>query len=108
MHFYNQNILERIKIKKKEAIIKTTSCKDPKTYVQAVLDPFESQIKNSKMEVTVKSHKFESRVKADWKLYQLIIFNIIQNAVKYNKPKGEINICLKIIKQGSFNNKYCL
>ena len=53
MHLYNENILERIKIKKKEAIIKLTSCKDPKTYVQAVLEPFENQSKNSNMKVTV-------------------------------------------------------
>ena len=32
MHYYNSNILERIKIKKKEAAIKTTTCKDPKIY----------------------------------------------------------------------------
>ena len=31
-------------------------------------------------------------IKADWRLYQLIIFNIIQNAVKYNKREGTIHV----------------
>lgn len=48
----------------------------------------------------VQSTKFEGKIKADWKIYQLIMFNIIQNAVKYNKPKGHIDIYLKILKRG--------
>lgn len=62
MHYYNSNILERIKIKKKEAVIKTTTCKDPKIYAQAVLDPFASQIKNSKLEVIVQSVRFQGKI----------------------------------------------
>ena len=30
----------------------------------------------------------------DWEKYQLILFNMIQNAVKYNKKKGVIIIQL--------------
>ena len=30
----------------------------------------------------------------DWEKYQLILFNMIQNAVKYNKKKGVIVIQL--------------
>ena len=29
---------------------------------------------------------------ADWKQYELILFNVIQNAVKYNTFKGDIFI----------------
>ena len=35
-------------------------------------------------------------MKADWRLYQLIIFNIIQNAVKYNKTEGAITITTEL------------
>lgn len=35
-------------------------------------------------------------IKADWRLYQLIIFNIIQNAVKYNKREGTISVSTEL------------
>ena len=35
-------------------------------------------------------------IKADWRLYQLIIFNIIQNAIKYNKKEGGIRITTEL------------
>jgi signal transduction histidine kinase len=31
-------------------------------------------------------------VSTDWKCYELILFNLIQNAIKYNKPNGDIAI----------------
>lgn len=31
-------------------------------------------------------------IKADWELFKLIIFNLCQNAVKYNKFSGEVEI----------------
>lgn len=40
-----------------------------------------------------KNYELESlKMKADWRLYQLITFNIIQNAVNYNKKGGTIGI----------------
>jgi len=32
----------------------------------------------------------------DWKIYKLILFNVVQNAVKYNENKGKIIIDLKL------------
>ena len=39
----------------------------------------------------------------DWKLYQYIIFNVIQNAIKYNKNKGSIEI--SVYSESSPNDK---
>ena len=36
-------------------------------------------------------------------MYQLIIFNIVQNAIKYNKPNGQIIVSLKLIKNHEFD-----
>ena len=36
------------------------------------------------------------QIAADWKMYELILFNIIQNAVKYNVFKGEIIFIIKV------------
>ena len=33
----------------------------------------------------------------DWRLYQLAIFNLIQNAVKYNEDSGRIEIQLELV-----------
>jgi K+-sensing histidine kinase KdpD len=35
-------------------------------------------------------------VRTDWRLYQLIIFNLIQNAVKYNKECGHLTIKINL------------
>ena len=34
----------------------------------------------------------------DWKLYELILFNVVQNAVKYNVQEGDIVIAVKVAK----------
>ena len=36
-------------------------------------------------------------IKADWLNYQLILFNMIQNSVKYNKFKGDIFVIIKCL-----------
>ena len=32
----------------------------------------------------------------DWKCYELILFNILQNSIKFNKLEGDIVIILKV------------
>ena len=38
-----------------------------------------------------------SRFEIDWRLYQLAMFNLIQNAVKFNEDRGFIEIQLKLV-----------
>ena len=35
-------------------------------------------------------------INTDWEMYQLILFNIVQNAVKYNKFQGDIIIKINL------------
>jgi K+-sensing histidine kinase KdpD len=35
---------------------------------------------------------------ADWKMFEFVLFNVIQNAVKYNIFKGKIVICIALEK----------
>ena len=39
---------------------------------------------------------------ADWSKYELVMFNIMQNAVKYNMPEGKIIIIMKIAQTFDF------
>jgi signal transduction histidine kinase len=44
-------------------------------------------------------------IKADWSRFELILFNIIQNAVKFNVFNGEIVILLRCLPQKPCNDK---
>ena len=35
-------------------------------------------------------------LECDWELYKLAVFNMVQNAVKFNRRNGHIHITLKI------------
>lgn len=50
----------------------------------------------------------EQSLKGDWKSYQLAIFNMIQNGVKYNSYKGDLIFIqsLKKINDTKFKHIY--
>jgi len=86
-----------MKINKGELVIKEMCSQRPEDFIEQVLQPFEYQIKKKKMNVSVQRKNIERpSIKADWRLYQLIIFNIVQNAVKYNKREGDISITTEL------------
>ena len=67
----------------------------PEHHIEKIIYPFYSQINGQKIKVYFgRKSKYSMEIEADWKKYQLIIFNIIQNAVKYNVFRGEIIIML--------------
>lgn len=39
---------------------------------------------------------FDDKVINDWKLYELILFNLISNSVKYNVSNGDIIIIVSL------------
>ena len=86
-----------MKIKKGELAIKEMCSDKPEQFIEQVLQPFEYQIEKRKMKVSIKRKNLNRvSIKADWRLYQLIIFNIIQNAVKYNKREGTISVSTEL------------
>jgi len=59
--------------------------------------PFSTQIKSKKLNVQIlRRTSFDEEYQADWKNFQLCIFNLIQNAVKYNTYKGDILIIMGV------------
>lgn len=97
LQFYNMNQIEKMKVNKGELIIKEMCSLKPEQFIEEVLQPFEYQIKKKKMKVSIQRKDVNRpSIKADWRLYQLIIFNIIQNAVKYNKKEGTISVTTEL------------
>jgi len=86
-----------MKINKGELVVKEMCSQNPEEFIEQVLQPFEYQIKKKKMNVSIKRmNNDRPSIKTDWRLYQLIIFNIVQNAVKYNKREGNIAIITEL------------
>ena len=67
-----------MKIKKGEFESKVSSVKDPEFYIKQVLKPFSPMIKRKEINVHIlRKTEFSSDIKADWKNFQLVIFNMI-------------------------------
>ena len=98
LQFYNTNQIERMKINKGQLNLQENSSDRPEKFIKQVLQPFEYEISAKKMVVDIsRESPINHGIKIDWRLYQLIIFNIIQNAIKYNKRKGKISITIALL-----------
>jgi signal transduction histidine kinase len=63
------------------------------TAIKDVIKPFSLDIERAKLQVDIKEKSPVPKAFAlDTKLYREILFNIIYNAVKFNKPNGSIKI----------------
>ena len=109
MWYYNQNQIQRMKIQKNEFKFKPSKTKNLESFITKVLYPFERQILRQEISLFISTNFDQSMlIKADWLNYQLILFNMIQNSVKYNKFKGDIFIiikCLPLQKKIKLQNK---
>ena len=47
----------------------------------------------------IKVDNFNLNINTDWKCYELMLFNIIQNALKYNVIEGDILILIRVKQQ---------
>ena len=86
MQLYNENQIHRMKIMRQKFEALPTFSKHPERYLKEVFAPFEPQILQKGLNVYfTKKNNFEHEIYLDWRKYQLIAFNMIQNAIKYNK-----------------------
>ena len=98
MWYYNKNQITKMKINKQEFQPKYTVTKMPEDFIQQVVGPFAPMIKRREINFHIyRARQFEAdALKADWLSFQLSIFNLIQNAVKYNKFRGDIVLILSL------------
>ena len=68
--------------------------------IKKVLWGFQAKIKSKQLNVYIAQKQVpDFKIKADWDNYELIMFNLIQNAVKYNVMKGDIYIIVSYKKR---------
>jgi signal transduction histidine kinase len=86
-----------MKIKKGEFKRKEISTSNILEHIKNVLSPFETQIlKSELMILTNIDFPKNTKAIADFEMFELILFNIIQNAIKYNNIKGHVIINLSL------------
>lgn len=74
-----------MKIRKNEFKQQLKVSSNPDEHIQKVIYPFEPHITKQGIKVHfAKKNDVNLEIKANWIMYQLILFNIIQNSVKYN------------------------
>ena len=87
-----------MKIRKNEFNEKPCTVKNVEEHIQKVLYPFEVNAVSRGIKILItKKCSFSFKLIADWSMYQLILFNIIQNSVKYNSYQGQIMIVLDCV-----------
>ena len=66
-----------------------------------MLRPFDMQIRRSEATILLSiSNPGNQLLEADWDVFELILFNFVQNAVKYNSKKGFIAILAEVKSSG--------
>ena len=87
-------------ISKNELKIVKTSCLNLLKEIQSITKCFLQQIKADHINVYVVKNKNLIQVEliSDWKIYRLILYNIIQNSIYYNKRNGDIVIIVELKK----------
>ena len=80
-----------MKIEKLDFKTKFTQIKNLEDPIKNVLRPFDMQIRRSEATVLLSiNNPGNQLLEADWDVFELILFNFVQNAVKYNSKKGVI------------------
>ena len=78
MKLYRDNQIQRMKISRGIFSRKVKETNFIEHYIEQVLEPFGAQINSFQLNVYIsRSNNFNLTLCQDWKLYQLILFNLI-------------------------------
>mmetsp|Transcript_10539 Transcript_10539/g.16126 ORF Transcript_10539/g.16126 Transcript_10539/m.16126 type:complete len:215 (-) Transcript_10539:53-697(-) len=99
IYYHNLNQITRLKIKRNKLQQTPVPIGQPETFVKEILGVFESNIKEFQLGVFVgRCNDFSHlKVKTDWTIYKQILFNLVQNAVKFNCRKGNLMVLLRCL-----------
>ena len=87
-----------MQIDKKEFRMKFSKTQSPEELIHQVLYQFEPNVQSKSLRAfTIRRHPNLFKMRSDWDKFKLVIFNILQNAVKYNSFEGFIIIILNCL-----------
>lgn len=72
---------------------------NPERYLKKIVKSFGIMTKNANLDIKIKNdcktlYGKRVSIETDWEIYQSIVFNITQNAIKYNLQNGKVDINL--------------
>ena len=107
MYLYNMNQIMRMKLNKNQFTVNTQQCLSPLEHVERVIYPFVPKIMSTRIRVMVSDQiaLTDVRFMADWSKFELVLFNLVQNAVKYNDQLGILLVVLKLLPGGRVKNR---
>lgn len=84
-----------MKAQKYDLKLQSTKSCFPEQQIEKVVYPFYPIIQTKQINIFfTRKNDFCIKIEADWKKYKLALFNIIQNAVKYNRKHGDLCIII--------------
>ena len=100
MLLFSKNQIQRMKAKQGKYQSMPFSISDLQKKIQKVLNPFEMQVVKQQAKVLFANLiETEYELTADWEAFKLILFNFLQNAVKYNSKKGVVMLIARLDQQ---------
>jgi len=87
-----------MKIQKDEFTYKMSKTGEPEIHIKNIVESFQMSIENRSINVHIYKN-FDSDqmlLHADWTKFKLVMFNLIQNSIKYNYNRGDIVFIMKI------------
>ena len=66
--------------------------------IKKLMEPWKQMFKHKGISVELNEDEsvLGCSICSDWRLYQMILFNILQNSIKYNRQNGQIQINLSL------------
>jgi K+-sensing histidine kinase KdpD len=99
LQYYNNNQLLKMRIRQNIQQYKISGIIKPESIIENVLKPFKYQIESKNLTITISQIRWDvtKLYNLDWSYYELLLFNVVQNAVKFNVKNGKINFEIEMI-----------
>lgn len=79
LKYFNDNQIQRMKIKKGEFHVKLVKTQQPENFIKNVIEPFQILIENRQINIHIfKNFDLDKMfLHADWTKFKLVIFNLV-------------------------------
>ena len=86
-----------MKIRKRELRQRLSSDRFPEHRLENALYPLVPNVLSKSLQVYFcRKSEFKGEIQLDWARYELIVFNLLQNAIKYNQFMGAVVVIVDV------------